>query len=198
MCAGVIVETTNVVSYLQARSACNPDPVIEIAVYRGSAFVTLENGEQLEVAEGEQLDIFPHPTIQTASFTAEEVHTFQTQARQMGIEITEPADTTPTLPLESPTNLRVPTVVWLEEFSSVRVATIGEWEGSEPISFRYQWQGDCDSDGEGCLDIDGATEDTFQFDDASPCPFVRVVVFATNEAGTASATSEPFDLECVG
>jgi len=197
VCAGVTVESTDPSSYFQALSTCDPDPVIEIAVYRGSAVATLESGQQIEIGEGEQLDVFPEVSIGIASFSAEDIEVFRTQAEQLGIEPTQPTSIS-VIPPEPPSNVERPTVDWLEKFTTVGVVTIGVWTGTEPLGFTYQWQGNCDAQGEGCLDIADATDDTLRVSDASACPFLRVVVTATNEFGSGSAASEPLALaNCV-
>ena len=57
-----------------------------------------------------------------------------------------------------------------------------------PISYGYQWQR-CDTTGANCADIAGATAATYTATAADTGRRVRVVVTATNTAGSASATN---------
>ena len=67
----------------------------------------------------------------------------------------------------------------------------GDWTGTPP-DITYQWQR-CDADGSHCVDIAGATDDTY-----SPGPddvghAIVVVVTATNPGGSTNQASEPTD-----
>ena len=69
-------------------------------------------------------------------------------------------------------------------------ATTGSWSGSEPISYAYQWLA-CNAAGEACSEISKATGSTLQLVSGLIGDTVKVVVTATNAAGTRSATSSP-------
>ena len=66
-------------------------------------------------------------------------------------------------------------------------ATDGNWEGS-PTSYIYQWQ-DCISRTTGCTAIGGATASTYDLTADDVGLVIRVVVTATNEGESTSATS---------
>jgi hypothetical protein len=66
----------------------------------------------------------------------------------------------------------------------------GTWSGTTPVDFTYQWQR-CDADGTNCVDVSGATDDTYTLGDDDLGHTVVVVVTATNSAGTDTATSAP-------
>jgi hypothetical protein len=70
----------------------------------------------------------------------------------------------------------------------VLTATPGSWSGSSPISYSYQWRR-CDSVGTNCVTVSGATETSYTLAAADVGATLRVQVTATNEAGSASATS---------
>ena len=55
----------------------------------------------------------------------------------------------------------------------------GTWTGTGPIDFTYQWQR-CDSAGAGCVDIPGATEETYTLGTDDLGSTVRVVVTGDN------------------
>jgi len=65
----------------------------------------------------------------------------------------------------------------------------GTWTGSEP-SFSYQWLL-CNSSGGSCKEISGATSTTLGLLTSMIGSTTRLVVTATNGAGSTSATSEP-------
>lgn len=64
----------------------------------------------------------------------------------------------------------------------------GEWNGSAPLTYTYQWQR-CDEDGNACDDIEDATSATHVPDESDFDSTLRVVVTATNAAGSATATA---------
>lgn len=68
--------------------------------------------------------------------------------------------------------------VWVEE---------GEWTGSEPLEYTYRWQR-CTSAGD-CEEIDGEVEPAHTIVAADLKKRLRVIVTASNGAGTASAAS---------
>jgi hypothetical protein len=68
-------------------------------------------------------------------------------------------------------------------------ASPGTWEGTlGPLS--YQWQR-CDADGNGCVDIAGATAASRAIADADRGRRMRVLVTMTNAAGPTTAASAP-------
>lgn len=71
-------------------------------------------------------------------------------------------------------------------------ASTGSWTGAQ-LDFSYQWRR-CDADGLNCADLGGATDPTYQVGTLDSGNTMRVVVVASNSAGTASATSAPSEL----
>ncbi|HSZ04958.1 MAG TPA: RHS repeat-associated core domain-containing protein [Solirubrobacteraceae bacterium] len=67
-------------------------------------------------------------------------------------------------------------------------ASTGEWDGDGPISYTYQWQR-CNSTGESCTDIEGATSATYVLTSSDVGHTLRVAVTASNAVGEASAGS---------
>jgi hypothetical protein len=61
----------------------------------------------------------------------------------------------------------------------------GTWNGTGRLAYRYQWQ-QCDASGANCHDIAGATNSTFTPTASLVGSTVRVVVTATNDAGTSA------------
>jgi hypothetical protein len=174
----------------QGRAICDQEPVFGIAAFSGSLQVTDPEGGEFEVPPGQQLTFdfeTRRSTMGPAEFTTEDIQVFAAQAAAMHARV-EPA-------VSVPMSQTPPTVT---RASGGQVsATNGEWTGTPPITFAYQWQGGCDFDGNGCTDIAGATQSTYQPTNAD-CDFVRVVVTATNAVGSASSISDPFDIQCIG
>jgi hypothetical protein len=82
----------------------------------------------------------------------------------------------------APTNIAVPTVSGTAQVGSVLTATTGTWTGTSPITYAYQWQ-------RGTSPISGATNATYTVVSGDLSNTLRVVVTATNVAGSASANS---------
>ena len=66
--------------------------------------------------------------------------------------------------------------------------TNGTWSNS-PTSYAYQWE-DCNSAGESCSNISGATSSSYTPVEGDVGHTLRVKVTATNAGGSGSATSE--------
>ena len=70
---------------------------------------------------------------------------------------------------------------------STLTADPGTWTGTGPIDFDYQWQR-CDAAGANCVDIAGATDETYTLDSDDVGSTVRVVVTGDNgEQGSAAS-----------
>jgi PKD repeat protein len=88
----------------------------------------------------------------------------------------------------APTDVLSPTVEGALTEGQTLSAKPGTWYGSEPISYGYQWQR-CNEEGEECADIAGATSETYVLAEADVGATIRVLVTATNSAGSESAES---------
>jgi glucose/arabinose dehydrogenase len=93
-------------------------------------------------------------------------------------------------PLVVPQNLAVPTVSGTLRVGNILTAGTGTWTGSEPLEFSYQWLR-CDATGNSCVPIFAATEATYMLTPLEFGSTIRVVVMATNAAGSTVATSDP-------
>ncbi len=67
-------------------------------------------------------------------------------------------------------------------------ASTGSWSGAAPITYAYQWRR-CNTAGEACTNIEGATSSTYTLASGDIGSTVRVVVTASNGAGGTSGTS---------
>jgi hypothetical protein len=86
-----------------------------------------------------------------------------------------------------PSNTALPSIAGLAEDAQTLTGAKGTWGGSEP-SFSYQWLL-CNSAGASCKEVSGATGTTFGLLTSMIGSTARLVVTATNSAGSTSATS---------
>jgi hypothetical protein len=87
----------------------------------------------------------------------------------------------------APQNTAPPTVSGLAQEGRTLTSTSGSWTGTAP-SYSYQWQR-CDSGGNGCADIAGASTSSYLVSGADVGATLRSQVTATNTAGSASQPS---------
>ena len=87
-----------------------------------------------------------------------------------------------------PVNTALPSISGTAQDGQTLSAATGIWTGTPTITYTYQWRR-CDSSGNNCADIAGATSATYTAVPADVGKTLRVVVTATNAIGTASATS---------
>ncbi|MES1246756.1 MAG: hypothetical protein ABUS54_03675 [Actinomycetota bacterium] len=88
----------------------------------------------------------------------------------------------------APTNSAAPTISGTAAVGSTLTASNGTWNSDTTPTYAYQWQR-CDSAGNNCASIAGASASTYTVQSADANSTLRVVVTATNSSGSASATS---------
>jgi hypothetical protein len=100
-----------------------------------------------------------------------------------------PATSAPTnvVAASVPMNLQKPTISGPAVAGQTLLETNGVWSPA-PTSYAYQWQ-DCDAYGNGCVDITGATGQTYALTASDVGHTIVVVETAKNAAGMASAKS---------
>jgi hypothetical protein len=98
------------------------------------------------------------------------------------------SDPTPVVAAAKPANTASPTVSGTAKRGQTLTASPGSWGGTQPISYAYQWQR-CDASGGGCGNISGARSQSYILTSSDVGKTIRVVVTATNVAGSASASS---------
>ncbi len=90
-------------------------------------------------------------------------------------------------PPPAPTNTVLPSVSGTAQEGQTLSASTGTWSGS-PTSYAYQWQ-DCNTAGEACSSIAGATASSYKLAANDVGHTVRVSVTAHNAGGSAAASS---------
>jgi hypothetical protein len=88
---------------------------------------------------------------------------------------------------QPPGNTALPSISGTAQQAQTLTASAGSWSGS-PTSYAYQWRR-CDAAGSACASIGGATTATYMPVAGDVGSTLRVVVTATNAAGSAGATS---------
>jgi hypothetical protein len=91
-----------------------------------------------------------------------------------------------------PQNTAKPTISGTAQQGQTLTAGNGTWTSpnGSPITYAYQWQR-CNAQGQACVNIGGATQQTYVVQSADVGSTLVVVVTATNTAGNATATSNP-------
>ena len=87
----------------------------------------------------------------------------------------------------APSNTALPTITGTPTQGQMLSTSNGTWSGS-PTSYSYQWK-DCDSSGNNCTNITGATSSGYALTSNDAGHTLRAVVSATNSGGSTSATS---------
>ncbi len=89
----------------------------------------------------------------------------------------------------APTNTALPTISGTAKEGQLLSLAKGTWEGTPPIAYEYQWQ-TCNSAGEACINIAGATEASFRITSAQVEKTIRALVTASNVAGSTGAQTK--------
>ncbi len=102
--------------------------------------------------------------------------------------------TTATIPITidnvSPSSSTAPSISGQFVVGHTLSASNGTWAGAGPIKYTYQWKR-CNSSGESCANITGATTNTYTLSGEDTGETVTVAVTASNAAGETSATATP-------
>jgi hypothetical protein len=92
-----------------------------------------------------------------------------------------------------PSNTSLPSISGLLQDGQLLSASTGSWTGTAPLSYGYQWQL-CDASGAGCSNVSKAIAATLALGAGDVGSTLRIVVTATNSAGSTSATSSATSL----
>ncbi len=88
---------------------------------------------------------------------------------------------------QPPANTSLPSLGGAATLGQRLSASAGEWSGTAPLAYGFQWQRCTQS----CVEIPGASDSTYTSRVSDLGARLRVVVSATNGGGSASATSTP-------
>jgi Concanavalin A-like lectin/glucanases superfamily len=88
----------------------------------------------------------------------------------------------------APTNTALPAITGTPAVGSPLGASVGAWNGTQPIAYGYQWQR-CNAAGAQCSNLTGATGAAYTPILADQGRRLKVVVKATNAGGNRNATS---------
>jgi sugar lactone lactonase YvrE len=91
-----------------------------------------------------------------------------------------------------PSNSTMPQVTGTAAVGQTLSASTGAWSPT-PTGYGYEWQ-DCDSAGNGCVTVTGATASTYVLTPADIAHTIRALVTAGDSSGSASAASAPTPL----
>ncbi|MEP6976558.1 MAG: hypothetical protein ABI948_00740 [Thermoleophilia bacterium] len=101
-----------------------------------------------------------------------------------------PVVANPVVVVAKPASTAPPTITGIASEREVLTAADGAWSGPGPITTARQWLR-CDTAGNGCANIPGATAATYTVAPADVGLTIRVTASATNSGGTSSALSAP-------
>jgi hypothetical protein len=155
----------------------------DLRLYLDGELVDTAPAKSAQISEG-SLRIGGDPTFEESYFTGliDEVRIYDRALSAEEIE--EDMGTA----IEAPTNTALPRVPSTPHETLDLEADAGKWSGNKPLSFEYQWKR-CDSSGENCLDIEGATTSVYTPIGTDVGGRLRLSVKATNNAGSAEAVS---------
>jgi hypothetical protein len=89
-----------------------------------------------------------------------------------------------------PSNTSKPTISGTAADNHTVTAGTGSWSGDTPMTFGYQWQR-CNSGGGSCSALNGITGKTYEVRSSDEGHTLRVLVTASNSAGSSTALSDP-------
>ena len=89
----------------------------------------------------------------------------------------------------APRNHVGPSILGVPRDGATLTSSVGEWGGTPPITFGYQWVR-CPISGPNCQLIGGATHSTYSLNSSDVGSRIRVLVTATNSGGSATVSSE--------
>ena len=89
-------------------------------------------------------------------------------------------------PSQPPANVNAPLITGTVAVGQQLLADPGSWTGTPTPVFSYQWQS-CDSSGNNCTPIQGATTSTYTIASSDAGSTLDVTVTATNTAGSSQA-----------
>jgi hypothetical protein len=138
-------------------------------------------------------NLIPGATGQTYTVTASDIGNrlfLQVTGTNVSGSSTEYSDVTLIVRPGGPTNTAAPQVMGRAAVGEFLDSTTGDWTGTQPIAYAYQWQL-CNSSGAECRDLAGAQAASVRVEAGHLGGTLRVVVTASNTDGPRAAASSP-------
>ena len=148
-----------------------------------TGYTIYRNGTQLDVVGGATTS-YSDTTASPATQYSYTVDAFDAAANHSAQSSPPAVVTTPS----APSNTALPTISGTAAAGQTLTADPGQWSGTTPITYTFQWQS-CDQSGNNCANIAGATSQTYVLGQADIGTTLRVFVTGSNTYGSASATS---------
>ncbi len=104
------------------------------------------------------------------------------------VSATEATSSASAVVVAAPSNTVLPAISGTAESGQLLTVSNGSWEGTAPISYTYQWK-NCNSKGESCSNISGATTSSYRVQNSLVGDTLRVIVIASNSVGSENASS---------
>ena len=142
-------------------------------------------------SSGESCSTISGATASTYTIAHEQVgHTLRVKvtAKNAGGEASATSAATATVAASAPAITVLPVISGEARDEKTLTASTGTWTGTAPIEYAYQWES-CNTAGEACASISGATASTYTIAHEQVGHTIRVKVTAKNAAGEASAMS---------
>jgi PASTA domain len=141
----------------------------------------------------DECDLIPGATGQTYTVTTSDIGNrlyLQVTGTNVSGSYTEYSYVTAVVRPGGPANTAAPEVIGQAAVGEFIDSTTGNWTGTQPIAYAYQWQL-CNSAGAECRDLAGARAATVRVEAAHLGGTLRVVVTASNTDGARTAASSP-------
>jgi PASTA domain len=138
-------------------------------------------------------NLIPGATGQTYTVTTSDIGNrlfLQVTGTNVTGSSTEYSDVTFIVRPGGPTNTAAPQVIGRAAVGEFLDSTTGDWTGTQPIAYAYQWQL-CNSSGAECRDLAGAQAASVRVEAGHLGGTLRVVVTASNFDGPRAAASSP-------
>jgi PASTA domain/Bacterial pre-peptidase C-terminal domain len=138
-------------------------------------------------------NLIPGATGQTYTLTTSDIGSrlyLQVTGTNVSGSYTETSYVTAIVRPGGPTNTAAPQVMGRAAVGEFLDSTTGDWTGTQPIAYAYQWQL-CNSAGAECRDIAGAQGPSVRVDPGHLGGTLRVVVTASNSDGARASVSGP-------
>ena len=161
--------------------------------WNGTAPTFTRRWQRCDQAGGGCADIVPGATDATYRLTPDDIgHKVRVvfRATNGAGSADSPSDATGVIEADPPAPVSAPAVTGSAVEGQQLTATNGTWSGTAP-TFTHQWLRCADATVPSCADIAGETDPAYTLQAADVGKRIRVRVRAANDAGFASALSEP-------